>query len=267
MINEDKIPDSKKLENRLQHPAFPQPSDPNIKIWRYMDLAKLIWLLVKKKLYFTRLDKLPDQYEGSITSNTAKGIKLFLKQISADKSWEHILQSYLRAKTTMFVNCCYASNYESEAMWQLYCGPTQGVAIQTSYTTLVDSIKEEYETYIGLVSYIDYEKVGFPDSNLYYPIMHKRIAFAHENEVRLVKEYQGSDYNNIPNGVTIKWDPVNRIQAIYIHPYAPRYYFESVRIILEKISSKFVQKLKWSQIKSIPYLLATQDNGSPNIIN
>ncbi len=78
-MSED-IPDSLKLENRLRHPCFPQPGDATAKVWRYMDLPKFIWLLKHSQLYMSRLDRLGDPYEGSLTSKTMKGIDLFLRQ-------------------------------------------------------------------------------------------------------------------------------------------------------------------------------------------
>ena len=72
-------------------------------------------------------------------------------------------------------------------MWRLYCPGNNGVAIQTSYSKLVETIASDLELYIGRVTYIDYDSQGFPLGNFFYPVMHKRVSFAHEQEVRLVK--------------------------------------------------------------------------------
>jgi hypothetical protein len=42
----------------LEHPSFEPPTDPDISIWRYMDLAKFLWMLQKKALFFARADHL-----------------------------------------------------------------------------------------------------------------------------------------------------------------------------------------------------------------
>ena len=42
-----------------------QPSDESMKIWRYMDLLKLIAFLETGSLHFARDDTLGDLYEGS----------------------------------------------------------------------------------------------------------------------------------------------------------------------------------------------------------
>lgn len=54
-----------------------------------------------------------------------------------------------------FSSCWRASDDESEAMWQRYCPSGQGVAIQTTYAKLRDSLPDH--THIGLVSYIDHD--------------------------------------------------------------------------------------------------------------
>ena len=51
-----------------QHPVFEAPSDPDLFIWRYMDLAKFLSMLQDEALHFARADKMSDEFEGS-TSN------------------------------------------------------------------------------------------------------------------------------------------------------------------------------------------------------
>ena len=39
---------------------------PNAKLWRYMDLAKFLFLLENSSLFFTRLDHFKDKFEGAL---------------------------------------------------------------------------------------------------------------------------------------------------------------------------------------------------------
>jgi hypothetical protein len=250
-------PESGTLESRLKHPCFPQPEDPSVKVWRYMDLAKFVWLLTHKQLYFTRLDLLSDSHEGSVTPQTAKGIDEFLKLRGAKVGWEQLSKLYQLSRRTTFINCWYAGNNESEAMWRLYCGAGHGVAIRTTYTLLVDSIKKDNDIFIGLVSYIDYEREGFPSANMFYPVMHKRLAFAHEREVRMVtspSKYRASSPEPAPASLTFEWDPTHLIEAVYVDPYAPEYYFEAVQSIVKGLAPSLARKLVWSQMKSVPFI-------------
>jgi hypothetical protein len=47
------------------HPAFPQPNDPSIVIWRYMDAPKFEWLINCGRLFMASADRLGDPLEGS----------------------------------------------------------------------------------------------------------------------------------------------------------------------------------------------------------
>jgi hypothetical protein len=48
----------------MTHPSFPQPPDTSVLAWRYMDLPKLLALIVKREIHLRRLDLIPDKYEG-----------------------------------------------------------------------------------------------------------------------------------------------------------------------------------------------------------
>ena len=59
------------------HPDFKQPSNPNIKIWRYMDFTKYVSMLDLGGLYFRRFHLLDDRFEGSYArANIEKLIEL-----------------------------------------------------------------------------------------------------------------------------------------------------------------------------------------------
>jgi hypothetical protein len=52
-----------------EHPAFLQPSDPHVRVWRYMSFTKYVSFLQKSSLYFPQLKILAktDPYEGTTT--------------------------------------------------------------------------------------------------------------------------------------------------------------------------------------------------------
>jgi hypothetical protein len=37
-------------DQTVQHPAFPQPADPHVTIWRYMDIAKFADIVTHRRL-------------------------------------------------------------------------------------------------------------------------------------------------------------------------------------------------------------------------
>ena len=72
----------KNKENELIHPAFPQPEVRSTRVWRYMDLPKLISILDKRQLFLSRLDKLNDPHEGSVPRMiSSEDLKLYWKEL------------------------------------------------------------------------------------------------------------------------------------------------------------------------------------------
>jgi hypothetical protein len=243
-------------ENKLTHPCFPQPQDISVRVWRYLDLAKFIWVLENQQLWLSRLDSLKDPYEGS----TPMPLAVARDQLFPDAGWEQFRhqekQINRNTRVCTYVNCWHLGNSESESMWRLYCLNEQGIALQTSYKKLVESIAHDPYLYIGWVTYIDYEEHGwFPDNNMFYSVMHKRISFAHEQEVRLVKtlpEFWGLTTRKGPPGLTIDWllEPV--IEAIYINPYAPEYYSDVIRAVVRRFPPILEDRVFWSRMRSDP---------------
>lgn len=249
----NQIPHSSKLSVRLKHPSFPQPNR-DIKVWRYMSLAKLISLIETKSLYLTRIDRFADPYEGTLTARTAAGIDMFLKNFGSPNGFAELRKIFQESRKETFVSCWHANDHESEAMWRLYCGSGSGVAIQTTYSKLVRSIEHQYDVHIGLVRYIDYEEGIFPDANTFSPIMHKRTSFSHEHEVRLVQCSVPPPESEVPlESLTVPWDIQVYADRIFVDPYAPAYYFEAVKSVLSAMCPPLSSRLEWSQMKAIPF--------------
>lgn len=56
----------RRIDERLRHSAFPEPDRTDRPVWHYMTLVKFISLLDEQALFFCRLDRLGDEYEGSL---------------------------------------------------------------------------------------------------------------------------------------------------------------------------------------------------------
>ena len=48
------------------------PKDENIPLWRYMSFSKFVDLIDTSSLYFSRLDKFIDKFEGHVNSYTER---------------------------------------------------------------------------------------------------------------------------------------------------------------------------------------------------
>lgn len=249
----DQVPQPK--ENKLEHPCFPQPADKSVRVWRYLDLAKFIWLLEKRKLYFSRLDLLNDPHEGTTPRLLAMLRDQQFREFGGEKLVAVIPNINRQTRRSLYVSCWHMGSTESEAMWRLYCPNDSGVAIQTTYQKLVESVDSDPHCYIGAVTYIDYETQGFPLNNAYYPVMHKRISFAHEQEVRLVKtlsEFWNPGAPEGPSGINIEWLPEASIDSVYVNPYAPEYYHEVVCSLVRRIAPELERRVHWSQMRAAP---------------
>jgi len=49
-----------------ENPALIAPTDVDTKIWRFMDFTKFVSMLEESGLFFARLDRLGDPFEGSL---------------------------------------------------------------------------------------------------------------------------------------------------------------------------------------------------------
>jgi hypothetical protein len=240
---------------REPHESFPQPDDGSIKVWRYLDLAKLIGVLHCNQLPFVRMDLLGDEFEGSVPKSVYDAY--------AANPLNAATMARLRPqlKRSAYVTCWHANNAESEAMWRLYCGDGEGVALQTTYERLDASLQEK-GVFLGRVTYVDYEHGGFDQINSLTPLMHKRPAFEHEREVRgviwrpakLIAD--GLRPEDFPPGeppvMTIRWNVADVVDNVFVSPYAKEWYRDVVATVIERFAPALVGRLCWSGMKAAP---------------
>ena len=236
-----------------EHPAFPQRESDEAKIWRYIDLTKLLALLESQQIYFPRADKLGDPFEGSWPRRNVTDRNVVPPELPKE-----IIESYLSSTqrsangmsrayiTYVAVSCWHLNEHESAAMWNQYLSSNAGVAIQSTYGNLRKCFTEEEPVYVGSVRYIDYEHDVIPAMNMLQPFTHKRKSFEHEREVRAavmrVSDVVGADMLPKPafdEGVSVSIDIRQLISAIYIAPNSPNWFHELVRSIVRKYGFQF----------------------------
>ncbi len=227
------------------------------KIWRYIDFTKFVSLLDKKALYFTRIDKLSDPFEGTTSrENIRLRPRIYEEIIEKFKDFPSKI-SIFNEKTRKFylVNCWHKNNYESAAMWSLYLKSDEGIAIQSTIKRLRDSIipAENRSIDIGKVKYIDYDNDWLPEGNAFYSVLHKRKSFSHENEVRAIylefatkpkKDNEEAyeidiDRKIFSHGTYIEVNLDVLIEAIYISPTAKDWFKELIESVVKKYNFNF----------------------------
>ncbi|MDV3348077.1 hypothetical protein QGP82_05210 [Leptothoe sp. LEGE 181152] len=223
------------------HTSFFPPQS-NCTLWRYMDLTKLLSLLETSKLFFPRSDKFDDPYEGAWSK---AGIKLLRDPATngglPPEAVDQFIAGTQRQRQEMFISCWFVSDHESAAMWQLYLQSPEGIAIKTDHDSLTKAI--DAAPFMGrttMVRYIDYETTPIPFGNGFFPFIHKRLSFAHENELRaIVWSRENVNKPQIPAGstsLTIDIEPAELIKAIHVSPKAPTWFGQLVEQLIARYS-------------------------------
>ena len=223
-----------------------------------------------EELYFRRADLFQDVFEGTITRPLAEAWARIADRVNAPKIEEVMSIGRKCARKTVYINCWHANNSESEAMWRLYCPNNQGIAIETTYTKLAEWSAHLPNSFIGKVTYLDYQKEKFTADNYLHAFMHKRSSFEHESEVRILRseheEFRKRDLKDfdelvrmeqtlsgLPSGMSFKFPLEENVAAIFVNPYAPDWYFEMFRKLINSLKPSMLKRLNKSALADLPY--------------
>lgn len=242
----------KEVENMSEEIGRYEEVLPTAKLWRYMDLAKFISLIGKKKLYFASLESFEDIFEGAkgIVERKGKWDDFYLDffrqmlRTTPEISLEELTNDFVEENSVKlldemgmigkferkntFVSCWHYNQHESEAMWKLYSTNVKNaIAIQTTSQQLYEALGKDPSVEIGKVRYIDFTEQFAPINGSYW---YKRKAFEYEQEVRAVTRVRKATCCGVEKDVDIE----KLIAGIYISPYAPKWFEEVVHDIVEK---------------------------------
>jgi hypothetical protein len=143
-------------------------------------------------------------------------------------------------------------------MWRLYCGEKEGVALQTTFARLEQSVEGE-PILAGKIRYEDYETMP-PFKEELDHVMYKREGFAFEQEVRLLKADE-DHYSKLCNGTAheklspclpIPWNIGATIDRILVNPYADDWYLEAVRAAARLADEQLEGRVAWSRLRKPP---------------
>lgn len=255
------------------HPALIQPNENDV-IWRYINLEKFESSIKRNALFFCRADRFPDPFEGSIPKEEADfrindQERIFryygnpFNRIDAEKNVKALSEMHKNCKKASVVNCWHINDNESDGMWQLYLKSREGVAIKSSVDRIIKAFKNTNEDiYLSKVRYIDYENAiwyhekEYPcrKYNFLTPIVHKRIEFSHETELRLLCKLLDAENDEqywlkqeFEKGLFISVDLEILIEEIVLSPTSDSYVENKVNEIMEKYGlNKVIKKSKLS---------------------
>lgn len=93
-------------------------------------------------------------------------------------------------------------------------------------------------------------------------VTHKRGAFAHEKEVRIVRFFS-EDFKNfelkdvgvdpsLEPGLKVKWKLEDAVSRIVVSPYCPEWYFDTVKDMVAKFTPSLSDRVRWSALRVDP---------------
>lgn len=258
-----------------------QNLSPDTVLLRYMSFAKFVTMLSSRSLHLRRLDELgdKDRFEGSLPrGQRARLIRELIAEIETDPpaalvdarnrlksagreiEWraEAQVRAYTLALRSSTYVSCWSQGPESEAMWRLYCEGQEGVAMVTTLGKLRASLAET-EVLISPVRYIDYQRESLPGRDYIQQLVHKRIAFVHEREVRVI--YRGGELHvPLPDeppapsaaDVLIPWDAQQALVRVIVSPFAPDWHYDSIGAVLQAFAPALSERLAPSELGADP---------------
>lgn len=246
------------------------------KLWRYVSLDKFVDLLSTSELFFSPLASFAqtDPFEGYLPSVALDAYASISRKYVEDLERSHQQLAIYRANQefplteeeivklrasaddlrtslrrllpaiakTIMVNCWYASDSESEAMWRLYAENGKAVAIETTFDALNEAIQmRDYPALVHIypVKYLDFFDPALKPLDCVVeghlaPLL-KRRSYEHEREVRafIVKmapdPRAGADVGFWqPTSIRLPVDVKTLVRAVHISPYAKDPFASSV---------------------------------------
>ena len=187
-----------------------------------------------------------DPFEGSLPTPTIER----LGYVNAAKLIEN------STKKGHVVSCWHEIDRESEAMWRLYAGKGIGIAVKTTFESLMESlspgwIEDPHHIFMaGRVSYVDY---AIDDIPVLYgmPLFYKRKSFSHEKEVRIASFANESESGN---GGTWHVNLEELIHEIVVSPFAEEWASQIAVETTRRFNESFVPRIRKSEIAKLTTL-------------
>lgn len=222
------------------------------KMWRYMTFSRFLWLLQRKQLWLSRADLLGDPWEMALAGNQLQHViqrhpppQLPLNGEPHETPMERAMRIIPQWRKTTFVNCWRASEHESHALWRIYCGASEGIALETSYDKLVASLNGP------TLFQVFYETPGSAKRTPTREdlITKKRPAFEYEQEFRiLLTEERASEESGLP----IDWNPEEHVVGIRVHPEADASFMQVVASSIANHAPALKDCVMWSDMRAPP---------------
>jgi hypothetical protein len=212
--------------------------DPDLKpsriLRRYLDLPKYLDLLRSSALYFRRADKFTDRFEGALTPAIRKSMDEAYRN---DVTKYNAEEFYRRCRLSSYVSCWSLGAEDNMALWQLYGGTSNSVAITTTVARIVAAgLKWNESVRIHKVRYIDHFQN--PDMVLGWHtdiLKFKHNAYEFENEVRILVPRSPDSCQDNPTAIQLPVRDLNGlIRSVVVGPEAEPWFFDLVEDVTRR---------------------------------
>lgn len=244
-------------------------------ILRYMGFPKFTDF-IQNGLRLTRADifSREDPFEGEYTEQIY-GIAQHVSSGGNGKITtlkENLKNECNKSRRLAFVSCWTLSDSENVALWKLYGGHNNSIAIKTDIALLKGEIEyflqhssdkrvillKWMKKQVVKITYIDhrrhddfYEMFNLRNAEILH---YKNIGYEYEKEVRVIfdSSEQGREAvgEQVGESFTLKIRPEKFIQEILVSPFACDCFFQSVQEEMKKYNMG--DRVKWSDLKFVP---------------
>lgn len=244
------------MPSNEKEPEAIRPGNRNARIWRYMDLAKYLYFITHRSLFFVRADKLDDPFEGSFPKPDYQERQEYMNNLKlGDKPVPPELVEKMKADDAQnrrneqkdnFISCWCVDEDESMAMWEIYGGKGKSIAIQSTYEKLHQALPND--AFLSMVQYIDFENASIFAGKQYgaSPFDFKRNAFSFEKELRgLIGRWKpgvvdpNRQYDENEWGMGVPVDPSALVEKVVVSPKTPQWVFRLVQELTKRSGLNF----------------------------
>ncbi len=209
--------------------------DPELKerliLRRYLDLPKFVDFLHTGELHLKQASRFEDRLEGTLPEGlrqAARHFPEFVARHGDPSAWEQ------KIKDRTYLSCWTLGAKDNMALWKLYGGAAESVAITTTIGrlhTIVPSWGKYGRVNVKKVRYIDHEErlpngVYGLDEGVFGL---KHVAYSYEKEVRIVVTCPiPGKRETVPSAIRISVDLNRFLRSIVVAPEAEDWFFNLV---------------------------------------
>jgi hypothetical protein len=204
--------------------------NPETKLYRYVSLGAFLAFIETKRSTLTNVNSWDDKWEVILSK---------IPTVDDQGRPDPPLYSFHQE----IFGQCWSLVEESDAMWRIYSPGRNGLRLQSTVAkfNLIGGMKRAH---LGKVVYFETVKdllaKAKPRRSSFHAALFKRVAFQHEQEVRLLTHSQFLDhFEPGSTQISLPVDPSIFIEGITIDPRAENWYVAAIRKYAERVGLPF----------------------------